>query len=291
VTYSVVVAGLPQIAFDRVRKESDNRIAPGGKVVLLPNRTTNGYSRQHADDLIARAHAVAASVEESRRFTTLLLYVNFHDASTDQLLERFFPFSLPLSIDLPETQGLSSTRALNEQLNLIATRVIEGAQRLRELSRLISDFTGVANLTPLLLPVTNFRVPAFLEMLQGLYQNVGQSKDPKALIEEAVKRFIAKSPRVYPPGESRHCLSDGRLFFRSPGRDRHGYFRLKAAEAHNPMCLLNARSRIGGSYDYRFHYDCIPTTGRLLASYDNCHGAATLPKERHVNIAPNDFII
>ena len=97
-TYSLVVAGLPPVAFDRLRKESENRIAPGGKLVLTPNRASGSYAKSHADDLISRAHEVAAKLDEAERFATLLIYVDYGDHSTELLLEKFFPFSLPLGI-------------------------------------------------------------------------------------------------------------------------------------------------------------------------------------------------
>jgi hypothetical protein len=47
---------------------------------------------------------------------------------------------------------------------------------------------------------------------------------------------------------------------------------------------------LGGHYDYDFHFDCAPV-GTLDATYPNCHSARVAPKQEHVNIAPNDFII
>jgi hypothetical protein len=286
-----VIAGLTTPAFDRIRRESENLLAPGGKVVLTPNQAAVGYSQRHADDLIAHAHQIAASIDEVQRFKTLLLYMDFADQSTERLLDRFFPFSLPLGLEpfvSPEDTG---KRVRNERLNELATRVVVGSRRLRERSRLISAFTDVANLTPLLLPLRNFRSESLRAMLRTLYRQLASSPNPEELIKTEIRDFFAQCPRTHAGTEVRHCFCDGELYFRSPGKHRHGYFRQSPSGGHLSSCLLNARSRIGGSYDYRFHYDCEPKKGRLRTAYEDCHGAMTVAKSTHVNIAPNDFII
>jgi hypothetical protein len=81
------------------------------------------------------------------------------------------------------------------------------------------------------------------------------------------------------------------LYFKSPGSDRHGFFRHPPDPAHHPECLLKARSRLGSPFRHTFHYDCTGVHGRLAATYPNCHGDPVCPKPTHVNIAPSDYVI
>jgi len=290
-TYILVIAGLSPLTFDRLRKESENRIAPGGRAILTPNMRSGAYTKQHGEELITQAHKVAARLDESKQLTTLLLYTDFQDESTDRLLEDFFPYSLPLAISPFAAPANASKRVVNEKLNAFAEEVILASTRLRARSRVISEFTTVANLTPLLLPRRNFRSDALDQLLRHLYENLATADDPNELVREAIRRFFTECPRTHAPGQDRHCFSDGQHYFQSPGKDRHGFFRSGHADSHRSTCLLNARSRLGGVYDYKFHYDCIPTKGGLRSEYDNCHGAPAEPKSTHVNIAPNDYII
>lgn len=290
-THTIVIAGLSVPAFDRIRKESESRIAPGGRLVVAPNHDNKRYALRHAEDLLAKAHQIAAKLDENKKFTTLLLYADFGDETTEQLLEKFFPFCLPLAFQPFEAPENASRRVLNEHLNKFAERILSSSRSLRARSREITDFTSVANLTPLLLPVRNFKSKALIKLLRHLYRNLAVTNEPRDLVDNAVRAFFAECPRTRAPGQERHCFSDGHYYFQSPGKARHGYFRNGNSGNHNRTCLLNARSRVGGSYDYKLHYDCIPTKGKLKATYDNCHGAPTAPKSTHVNIAPNDYIV
>jgi hypothetical protein len=176
-------------------------------------------------------------------------------------------------------------------LNEFAQHVTDAAIELRGMARIVSEFTNIQNLTPLLLPLRNFQSPTLRSILAELYEKLPQATDRKTFVDSLVKKFITFHPRVFPPGQNRHCFSDGRLFFKSPGRDRHGRFRNATADRHEMTCLLNARSRIGGHYPFDFHFDCEPVKGGLANYYSNCHAAKTAPcKNTHVNIAPNDFI-
>ena len=62
--YILLVGGLPTEAFDRLRKVSSNRLAPGGKLILTPNLWKGAYHPKHAQKLIADAHSFCASRPE-----------------------------------------------------------------------------------------------------------------------------------------------------------------------------------------------------------------------------------
>ena len=128
-------------------------------------------------------------------------------------------------------------------------------------------------------------------MLDTLFWNLSRNTQPDNLISQETERFFAAHPWTNKPGDDQHCLSDGVHYFKSPGQARHGFFRYSEEAKHNHGCLLNARSRLGGTYEYTFHYDCNAVTGGLWAEYPNCHDVLVPPKSRHANIAPNDYVL
>ena len=291
VEYSIVVAGLPTLFFDRLRKEAETKIAPSGKLFLSPNPWVHGYSPKHVDNLISQLFEYYVTRPEKDAMVTLLLYADYADESTERLLARFFPFALPRRLPLPDLSAARSKQEHNRLLNEFTAGVVDASRRLRAASSRVSHKTHVHNLNPLLLPVRNFQSNELSKLLWKIYSEVSYSDDPEKLINEEIARFLAKHPWATPPDGQKRALSDGVLYFKSPGNDRHGFMRNGVAKTHPVDCLLNARSRLGGRYDYCFHYDCTPVKGKLKAAYPNCHGHERPPKERHVNIAPNDFII
>lgn len=288
--YSLVIAGLEPAHFDRVKMISGKRLAPKGNLVITPLSKGAGYSEKYVQSLLATVCDYAKTRREDEPLSTMLLYVNRDDASTRGLLESFFPFALPLRLQIPPLRS-ESKRRLNESLNEAAQTVIQASDELRKRVRLISEHTHIHNLTPLLLPLRNFKSKVLVSSLRQLYSQLASSEDPNALIKSTRDVLAKEHPRTQAPGEQRHCFSDGVLYFRSPGRHRHGFFRNVGADIHRPECLLSARSRLGGSYAHNFHYDCIPHK-TLAKAYDDCHGESrAVTATTHVNIAPNDFII
>lgn len=289
--FLLVLAGLTVEQFDRVSAISASRLVPDGELVAKPNKRSGAYSPEHAAELIERANKALAAWPEQRPASVLLAYADFGEESTTELLTRFFPFSLPAPFPPLAGDGGSSRRARNEALNLFQRDLLGVTEKLRANARQIYDFTSVANLSPLLLPVRNFRDDALTEMLSALFATCGNSEAPGQLVRDAVASFRSRCPLTKAPEDARHCFSDGELFFRSPGKDRHGFFRNSKAAEHSPECLLNARSRIGGGFSHDFHFDCVPAKRRLAPSFSSCHGDPRPPKANHVNIAPNDYII
>lgn len=289
--YVVVIAGLNQLAFDRVRKESSSTLAPGGSLVMRPLEKAGRYTSSYIDALLTAAHAAAKSLKESEPFQVFLLYVDFEDAPTQLLLERFFPFCLPMPTLPLSLQPGANKNEMNAALNQFTAAIVQKSQEVRRLGRVIADFTSVANLTPLLLPRRNFREQTLDTFLRRIYGELSEAVDPAAFLRRETTLFLSKVPLTKAPGATRHCFSDGHHFFQSPGKNRHGYFRNSSSGNHSVECLLNARSRLGGHYSHAFHYDCLPVKGSLQAEYDNCHCHGTPPKDTHVNIAPNDYIV
>lgn len=289
----LIVGGLSVPQFDRLKKESEKLIIPTGKLICKPNKGFGRYSSIHAQDLILDAKDYIKHLQDNEEVSILLLYVNFEDDSTIKFLEPFFPFSLPLPIAPVDDQPMPNKQALRTRLNGLAETIVRASETLRRKSKRISGFTSVANLSPLLLPVGNFRAKEFVEILKGVFDNAWRCDDIPKLIKDSYRRFYSKYPLTFADENRRamHCFSDGYLYFKSPGKNRHGFLKNHMADAHAPTCILNARSRLGGVYSHTLHYDCQACTGSLHSTYDNCHGEKMPPKEKHVNIAPNDYII
>lgn len=286
----LVIAGLSVIAFDAVRRVSQNRFAPNGRLFAKPVKRP-GYPKQQADEYLCEIEQHLRGLREGDPVSIMLLYVD-HDGepTTTAFVEQFFPFALvrpirALQLDdtLPRPQQNVAVNAYVDYLEREAVELRRRADRVRER-------THVHNLSPLLLPVRNFHSRHHDAFLKRLFDGLGRTPDVAALLEAEIAGFVARHPRIHPPGENHTCHSDGSLYFKSPGKARHGYYRHEAGKGHGPACLLNARARLGGSYDHAFHYDCRPVRS-LLPRYPNCHDQPTPPKENHVNIAPNDFVI
>ena len=235
-----------------------------------------------------RDRVLALSEDEKVRCT--IAYVDYEGAGTARFIQAFFPFALkrairPLIID-ENGNASAKRRAVSQYVEYLVAE----AQDLRSRAALISEHTHIHNLTPLLLPQANFSSRHYQAIMADLWTHLGTTPNVGTAIRAATNTFLHHHPKAIAPGDEQSCLSDGTLLFRSPGRHRHGYYRHQAGQGHRSTCLLNARSRLGGSYAHSFHYDCMPVRS-LASSYPNCHGAPVAPKERHVNIAPNDAII
>lgn len=276
----IVIAGLSVAGFDELGKESPKRIAPSGNLFARPVKKT-GYPREAARQYQEEMHDRILALSETTQISVTIAYVDYADETTKHFIDAFRPFALVRPIE-----------PLNEQLNGRAYReyLVNQAKELRSRASRISEFTNIANVTPFLLPYRNFDSPHYVEMVEHLYNSLGVVDDIAGMMQTEKNKIARHHPRVKPPGGQQSCYSDGRLFFKSPGRARHGYFRHTRDQGHQPSCLLAARCRFGGSYPHKLHYDCEPVR-QLETSYPNCHKAATRPGANHVNICPNDYII
>jgi hypothetical protein len=286
----LILAGLPSDVHDRVRAESAKVFVPNGCLVRIP-LASGRYNADYAQRLLQQAHDFAVGCAEHDPISVVLSYVDYTDEHTKNFVKEFFPFALPCPLNpfAPDWSiGRNSyNRSLSEYVSYLAGR----CRHLQNTAAAMRKYVDKGNLTPLLLPPKNFHSSDLREMLVDLFSRVATCVDPDALISTTIEKFVHRVPYVIPPDDQRRCFSDGRLYFKSPGKFRHGFFRHSAATRHELTCLLAARSRLGATFDYKFHYDCTPTTGGLAQRYPNCHGEQTAPKPTHVNIAPNDYIM
>jgi hypothetical protein len=286
----LVIAGLPRIFFDKIKTVSASRITPAGKIIMSPLTAGTSYGRSYVDSLLDQVYTFCLAQKEEVQVSIQLLYADYGDHGTASLLSSFFPFALPCALILPSLDGLGR-REINSRLNDIEEQVVRCGRRLKDVSIKLTHHTNLPNLNPILLPRRNFQGKELDQMLAAVFKEATAVSDIDTLLKDQVATFIKSHPRVTPPDDRRSALSDGNLYFKSPGKDRHGYFRHAIAHEHEIQCLLNAKCRVGGAYDYRLHYDCMPVRGKLHKSYDSCHGQHGEPKTDHVNIAPNDYVI
>lgn len=285
----LVIAGLPTLAFDAVRAQSAKRFAPLGSLFVRPLKTF-GYPRDHAAAYLSQLERRLSVLDESVPVSITVAFVDFGDESSRSFMSNFYPFALvcpirPLVINESDRKSVQSAAISNYVQYLISE-----VARLRRNAAIISEQTHIHNISPLVLPAKNFSSRHYRAMIDGLFRGLGGALDPHILLKAALAEFLRHHPRANAGTDRKSCYSDGHLYFGSPGNHRHGYFRNGQSKGHLSTCLLNARSRLGGSVSYNFHYDCTAVT-KLNSEYPDCHGQPKAPNIKHINIAPNDYII
>ena len=156
----------------------------------------------------------------------------------------------------------------------ILSYLVAQAEELRSRASRVSEFTNIANVTPFLLPYENFQSRYHRDMVERLYNCLGVVDDISSIMESEKDAFTRHHPRVRPPKGQPSCYSDNRLFFKSPGRARHGYFRHTHGQGHHPSCLLAARCRFGGSYPHDLHLNT--PSGRVQPRLYSYHDLLTV---------------
>lgn len=289
---AVVIAGLSVPAHDRLRKESSQRLVPNGHLFVKPVKDGN-YNQEQANAYIKDIYKAILNkikMKEDEEVSVSLLYVDYKNQSTSQFIWRFFPFAMARPINPLAFEGKVSVNHRNASLNRYQNYLENELSEMIRRTKIVRGFTHIHNLTPLLLPINNFVSDKYKNIMRRLYEKLGTDGDPKALLEREIAAFVKYHPLTRPTG-SQHYFSDDIHYFKSPGRHRHGFYRPSRDPGHPEQCLLNARSRLGGSYSHDFHFDCQAKQGALNKHYPNCHNAPCEPKKQHVNIAPNDYII
>jgi len=286
-----IIAGLDQELHDRVRRESGDYFAPSGRLVLKPLNLKTGYGKDYGNKIIEEIHKYIVGSKEDTKISIQMIYVR--EGCTKEFQDCFFPFCLSKNIDKfvypADGSRNQKERAMNEYVSYLKRET----KRVHKIAALMKDRTDIHNMTPLLLPIRNFQSKKLIDLLSGIYEMVFDADEPSKYLDSCVNKFLADHPRGKPlgSGSAQHCFTDGRLYFKSPGRHRHGFYRHSKHDAHEKQCLLNARSRLGGPFDYTFHYDCAAAKGTLPLHSPNCHGEDIENKPTHINIAPNDYII
>ena len=211
----IVIAGLSVAGFDELRKESEKRFAPSGNLFARPVKKP-GYPKDAALQYQEEMHERILALSETTQISLTIAYVDYADETTKQFIDAFRPFALVRPIEPLKDQR--NGRAHREYL-------VGQAKELRNRASRVTEFTNIANVTPFLLPYRNFDSPRYGETVERLYNSLGLVDDIAGMMQTEKNKIERYHPRVKPPGGQQSCYSDGRLFFKSPGRARHGYFR------------------------------------------------------------------
>lgn len=287
--FVVCIAGLATELFQHAQSISSKRFAPHGQLVLRKYPDT-GYTKQLADEYIAEAARWVREQNESDRISFVLLYVNHFGQQTSDFVQQFFPFALPIPIQPIDLSATTTKNSVRAAYNKFIEGLVEAAVWGRRTANAVSHALKDEHKTPVLLPVRNFQSPDFRNLLEDVYVHLSDAEDIPRLIQSRFAEFERNNRCIHKTGGGKQkCFFDGELYFIGPGKNRHGYFRHRS-KGHESNCILTAKSRLGGSFSHDFHYDCQPARG-LRSSYANCHDAAQKPKPKHINIAPNDYVI
>lgn len=284
----VIIAGADKALFDVLCGLSGNLLAPKGALVMKP--TQDRLSMQYADALLAEGRNALKKLDEAVPVNTVVLAICEPGEDDAAFRQRFFPFALYRRIDAPDLSEAYSTNAKNRIRNAFASRLPKTVIDLRQRAEVVKGVVSKANMSAYVLPIRNFRRNELRELLEATFGEAGTAADLRRLLDANEQAFVKRVPMTTPPSSDRRCYSDGRHYFKSPGRDRHGVYKNSGDGNHQLTCLLNARSRLGGSLSHNFHFDCDPVR-RLDADYPDCHEECLPPKKAHVNIAPSDGII
>jgi len=93
VLIDIVIAGLSVSGFDELRKESDKRFAPSGKLFARPV-TKPGYPKDAALRYQEKIRDRVLALPETTEISITIAYVDYSDETTKQFIEAFRPFAL-----------------------------------------------------------------------------------------------------------------------------------------------------------------------------------------------------
>ena len=114
----------------------------------------------------------------------MLAYVNYPEATLQFVDFWFFPFALPFPLELFQP-AINASNEFNRARNEYVEYLIDEARRSLDVSAIVKKHTNVQNLTPILLPVRNFRSKHLTTMLANLFWGLHAAPAPDDLIEPA----------------------------------------------------------------------------------------------------------
>src|ERR1700730_36560 len=161
----LMMAGLSVDVHDRVRAVSADRFVPNCRLIIKPISKYVRYSTAYARAFIDEAYSYAASLPEDEEVSLVLCYVNNSDDETVEFVQTFYPYCLPIPLQPIDHQGAANRNEWNRRTSLYLAYLQKESRRGRELALQVKRFTNVHNLTPLLLPIRNFKSNSLHEML------------------------------------------------------------------------------------------------------------------------------
>ena len=241
-------------------------------------------------------HAIKNRGDHKLELGFAVIYVRSDQESAAIFEESFFPSTLAFPIDWRLTGY--SPKEINESNNELFRLLLKATIQARiAITAFRKELVERANRTPLLLPQRNFRsihLHTLIRKLQATIPSQSNVSDADALIKAEVKQFEKHHPMkmVEDPKRKHPCyLDDHNVEFHAPGKALHGI--PHAIDGHPANCILGGYRRLGAPFNPSFHYDCVKGARQNLRGlFYRCHGtdAEVMEGNKHINIAPNDFI-
>lgn len=290
-----VVAGIPKKYKVLIDGPTRKKIASEqGKLIIEPlpaGITSPIYDAGYRTQLLERCCNWVDERDLDEAFSVSLLYAESDGSSVQKLIEDFSPFSL--LVPFPALPVVATGNQMRHEVNKLVSILEPVCTLLRARTKVINHHlsSGVRR-TPLLLPPGNFNSQSFDVALRTLQTQAIQNHPLERFINQIITQLDRSIGRIR-SGRRSHYVNSAGLIFTTPSHTgEHGYARRpKPGDGHRHMCFLRGRSRLGSSYNPRFHYDCCPERGSLRAEYVSCHGQLVPPSQStHVNIAPNDNV-
>jgi len=286
-----VVAGIPfayaRYIDARIRKKIASDV---GKLVTVPlpkGMMTPAYGQAYRAKLLRECSRWVEAKDLDDSFSISLLYAQGEDKHVQRLIDDFFPFAL--ACEFQPLQIVQKPNLMQREINALVSRLVPLCAKLRTQTKIIHDhMTSRVRHTPLLLPPRNFGNQELFDILRELQSAAPHRHPLENLIKVVIGKFNKAVDRQLVSNE-RHYMNAEGLVFVAPRYDQfHGFAR---KNGHPLSCYLRGRARLGGSYNPKFHYDCIPSKGKLKEAYGSCHlQAVSVCSDKHVNIAPNDYV-
>lgn len=290
-----VLAGIPEKYEKLIDGPTRKKIASErGKLLVEPlpvGLESPIYNADYRTELLEQCCDWVDERGLDEPYSISLLYAESKGVRVQNLIEDFFPFSLLAPFPAPPVVATGNERRY--EVNRLVNMLVPICTNLRTRTKIIHDhLTSRARRTPLLLPPQNFGSQNLDDALRTL-QAQAVHKNP---LEPFINRIIDQIERTVErqrSGGRSHYVNEAGLVFTAPSRTEfHAHARRpEFGDEHQHTCFLRGRSRLGGSYNPRFHYDCHSVHGQLGAEYISCHGQSFRPpRSTHVNIAPNDNV-
>lgn len=292
-------AGIPTEAYDYIYRKrktlTDNNIEFEGAPL---GRAGSPFEPRHANLFLQRfkEHAIKNRGNDKLSIGFAVIYVRSDPESTALFEASFFPSTLVFPVDW-RLSGYSADE-INQSCKNLFHLLLQATIRARiAIEALHKEVVERANRTPLLLPLRNFRSKQLRDWMQELQTTLVSQQNiytADLSIKTAVKRLEAIHPlrMVEDKKRNRPCFVDNHdVEFHAPGKMLHGL--PHTSDGHPVSCILAGYRRLGAPYNPSFHYDCIKgARGNLKGLFYRCHGAEaeSMEGDRHINIAPNDFV-
>ncbi|WP_372574527.1 hypothetical protein [Ruegeria jejuensis] len=281
-----VIVGVPE----RVGKKLEDRLlkAKNGHefgIVAYPK-----LPPRSSEALLASNHAVLKKIEHNFECHQGFAILNFCSALDASLSASFEP-SIPCCFMREIDYGVETTSGVNRLVREVLAAVNQKIGKVVRNHGALKVELSKTNSTPLLLPVVNFKSEDLKRFFDFISKNYSSVKVESYLL--AHKKRISSCMKAAQDGRKAFLSNDG-LYFKTPGRAKHGSHppKLDFDTDHKILCRVGSLIRFGVKIETGFHYDCkYEKGGSFSQDRSSCHGQAVSTNGcGYVNIYPNDYI-